>query len=250
MPPSASPRSANGAAAAGGFRHRLRFAIVDVVQGRTQLTDESQGGYRQGGIASNAPSAGPSAAHVDAAAALSPLMARVDVAVAALLALIGVTFTVAMPLLISSGGIETERDFGMLSPVLIPRLAFGTLTVLAIIALFAAAQRLRETPDRWRADEPGRLARAGMAAVIAVAYAASVPWLGYILGTMLMTAAMAFYLGLRNPLAFIPGVLLVPIVIRFVFERLLLISLPRSEIESVGLIEDALMRFLAQHLIS
>ena len=56
------------------------------------------------------------------------------------------------------------------------------------------------------------LQRAGVAAVIAVAYAASVTWLGYILSTMLMTAAMAYYLGLRNPLAFIPGVIIIPIV--------------------------------------
>ena len=75
-------------------------------------------------------------------------------------------------------------------------------------------------------------------------------WLGYILSTMLMTAAMAGYLGLRNPLTFIPGVIVIPIAIRFVFERLLLISLPRSSIESVGVIEDAVLRFLAHTIIS
>jgi hypothetical protein len=41
----------------------------------------------------------------------------------------------------------------------------------------------------------------------------------------------------------------VPVLIRFVFERLLLISLPRSSIESIGLVEDAVLRFLSQVFI-
>jgi hypothetical protein len=94
------------------------------------------------------------------------------------------------------------------------------------------------------------LQRAGVATLIAVAYAASVTWLGYILATMLMTAVMAWYLGLRNPIAFVPGVLVIPVAIKFVFERLLLISLPRSEIESIGLVDDAVMRFLSKLLIA
>jgi hypothetical protein len=100
-----------------------------------------------------------------------------------------------------------------------------------------------------RPDELSRMQRAGIATVIAIGYALSVTTLGYILATMLMTAAMAWYLGLRNPFAFIPGVIVIPILIRFVFERLLLISLPRSSIESIGLVEDAVLRFLVHIFI-
>jgi len=177
-------------------------------------------------------------------------MARVDVAVAAIVALSAATVTVAMPKLIASGGIDTERDFATMSPALIPQIAFGTLTVLAIIVMISAIQTVRSGIGRPRDAELSGLRRAGIAAIIVVAYALSVTWLGYILSTMLMTAAMAGYLGLRNPLTFIPGVIIIPIVIRFVFERLLLISLPRSSIESVGVIEDALLRFLAHTFIS
>jgi hypothetical protein len=191
----------------------------------------------------------PSTADIDAAVAFSPLMARVDVAVAAILALIAATMTVAMPMLIASGGIETERDFATLSPALIPRLAFGCLTILAIFALIPAVQTVRGGAGQPRVDELGRLQRAGIAAAIAVGYALSVTWLGYILATMVMTAVMAWYLGLRNPLAFIPGVIVVPVLIRFVFERLLLISLPRSSIEGIGVVEDAVLRFLSQVFI-
>jgi hypothetical protein len=191
----------------------------------------------------------PSAADIDAAVALSPLMARVDVAVAAILALGAATMTVAMPMLIASGGIETERDFATLSPALIPRLAFGCVTILAIVALIPAVQTVRSRAGHPRADELGRLQRAGIAAAIAVGYALTVTLLGYIVATMLMTAVMSYYLGLRNPFAFIPGVIVIPILIRFVFERLLLISLPRSSIESIGLVDDAVMRFLSHVFI-
>jgi len=192
----------------------------------------------------------PSAEAIEHIVALTPLMARVDVAVAAIVALLAATITIAMPKLIASGGIDTERDFATMSAALIPRIAFGTLTVLAIIVLISAIQTVKSGIGRRRAAELSGLRRAGIAAIIVVAYALSVTWLGYILSTMLMTVTMAGYLGLRNPLFFIPGVIIIPITIRFVFERLLLISLPRSSIESVGVIEDAVLRFLAHTFVS
>jgi hypothetical protein len=209
------------------------------------LTDDTQDGSRD----KDASAAQPSGEAIEQAVALTPLMARLDVAVAAVLALIAAAITVAMPWLIASGGIDTERDFSTLSSALIPRLAFGLLTMLAIAAMVTAIGTVRHGIGRPRADELARMQRAVVAALIAVAYAASVTWLGYTLATMLMTAAMAYYLGLRNPLAFVPGVIVVPIAIRLVFERLLLISLPRSSIESVGAVEDAVLRFLAHVLI-
>ena len=214
--------------------------------GEGAVTDTTQGGATGGGDHGDDRVAQASSAEIEAAVALSPLMARVDVAVAAIVALSAATLTVAMPMLIASGGIEPGRDYVTLSPVLIPRLAFGCLTILAIFALISAVQTVRSGIGRPRADEVGRLERAGVAALIALGYAATVTWLGYILATMLMTVVMAYYLGLRNPLMFIPGVVVIPVAIRFVFERLLLISLPRSSIESVGLVEDAVMRFLVR----
>jgi hypothetical protein len=209
------------------------------------LADSSRGGPHEGVAPLDVSRAELSAETVEAAVAFSPLMARLDVAVAVVLALVGAALTIAMPQLIAEGGIATERDFTTLSPALIPRLAFGCVTVLAIAAIVPAVRAVLSGIGRPRAGELVRMRRAAVAALIAVAYAASVTSLGYILSTMLMTAVLAYYLGLRNPLAFIPGVLILPIAIRFIFERLLLISLPRSSIEGVGLVEDAVMRFLA-----
>ncbi len=213
------------------------------------MTGDTRGGLRDSDDLTGTSTAQPSAEAIEQVVALTPLMARLDVVVAAVFALIAATLTVAMPQLIASGGLDTERDFSTLSPALIPRLAFGLLTVLAVAALISAIQTVKSGVGRPRADQLTRLQRAGIAAGIAIAYAATVTWLGYTLSTMLMTAAMAYFLGLRNPLAFIPGVIIVPVVIRFVFERLLLISLPRSSIESIGGVEDAVMRFLTHVFI-
>jgi hypothetical protein len=210
--------------------------------------DSERDGARAGGDGSDAPAVALSAEAVEQAVAPSPLMAGLDVAVAAAIALVAATLTIAMPQLIASGGIDTERDFATLSSALIPRMAFGILALLSVVVLLQAVQAVRGGISRPRSEEGGRLLRAGVAMLIAVAYASSVTWLGYILSTMLMTAAMAWYLGLRNPLAFVPGVIVIPVTIRFVFERLLLISLPRSSIEQIGVVEDAVLRFLSQLL--
>jgi hypothetical protein len=214
------------------------------------LTDETQGGSRSFDNRGNQPPPAPSADEIDAVVAFSPLMARLDVAVAAFLALLAATIAAAMPLLIASGGIEVEHDFSTLSPALIPRMAFVVLSGLSLVALFTAVQTLRAGAGQPKENELQGMQRAAIAMIIAIAYASSVTWLGYILATMLMTAAMSWFLGLRNPLGFVPGVVIVPVVIRFVFERLLLIALPRSEIESIGVIEDALMRVLTRTFLS
>lgn len=214
------------------------------------MSSESQSNPLEGGDRTGTRTTDPSPEVIEQVIAFTPLMARLDVAVAAIVALTAATITIAMPKLIASGGIDIERDFATMSAALIPQIAFGILAALATIVLVSAVQMVRSGIGRPRAAELSGLRRAAIALAIAVFYALSVTWLGYILATMLMTAAMAGYLGLRNPLTFIPGVLIVPIAIRFVFERLLLISLPRSSIESVGVVEDAVMRFLAHTLLS
>lgn len=180
---------------------------------------------------------------------LSPLMARLDVAVSALIALVAGAIAVAMPRLVESGGIDTQRDFATLPAALVPQLAFATLAVVSLISLVSAVRRLKTEPGVTPADEGDRLQRAAVMVLITGAYAAGMDTLGYVLDTMLMSAIVAFYLGLRNPLAFIPGVIIVPFLIRFIFERLLLISLPPSQIEFVGQIEEAVLHFFSRLLL-
>lgn len=183
------------------------------------------------------------------AGALSPLLARLDVIVTALICIAAGLLSIMMPRLVESGGIEIGRSYATMSASLIPRTIFGALAVVAAVATIAAFNRLRRSDTTNPGDELERFGRAAIVALIILAYALTVTWLGFILATMIVAVVLSYFLGLRNPLAFIPGVVIVPVLIRFIFERLLLISLPRSRIESIGQIEDQLMRFLVDTLL-
>lgn len=177
------------------------------------------------------------------------LLAQVDLAVAVLLACTAFLLALFMPSLIGAGGIETAQDFMTISPAFFPRLAMGLLGLTCVPYIVEAVRNLARSSKRDLGAQLAELRRAGVMVVIAVFYAGSITWLGFILATMLVSAVASYFLGLRRPLAFVPGVILVPIAIRFVFERMLYISLPRSEIEFVAGIEDAVMRFLVDILL-
>lgn len=177
------------------------------------------------------------------------VMARLEVAVAVFMTLAAGSLAVFMPALIASGGIESAQSFTTLSPIFFPRLAFG---LLALIGLGYVAQTVSRIPQSTRprsAEGTVRLARAGLMTVVVILYAIAVPLLGFILATMVMTAIVAVFLGLRRPLAFVPGTIVIPIAIRFVFERMLLIALPGSSIDSVARVENAVMKFLADVIL-
>jgi hypothetical protein len=182
-------------------------------------------------------------------APLSYNMARLDVVVAALICAAAAALAIIMPQLVVSGGIIIPRSYTSLAPSVIPRLAFGSLALVAAVATVSAWSRLRAGGFGRPADEGDRFRRTAIMAMIVLFYALTVTWLGFIPSTMIVAAATAFFLGLRNPLAFVPGVIIVPVAARFIFERLLLISLPRSHIESIGHLEDLLMRFLVDLLL-
>lgn len=213
------------------------------------MADNSQSVSRAGDSAIDAASPDAAAKENEGLPALSPLMTRVDVVVAGLIAVVAATITIAMPQLIASGGIDTQRDFSTLPASLVPQLAFGLLTIVALALLVLSWKRAQGGNGRALAGELDGFGRAGVIAVIAIAYAVTMTWLGYILATMLMTVVVSYYLGLRNPLAFIPGALIIPFVVRFVFERLLLISLPGSSIESVGAVEEAVLQYFVRHIL-
>lgn len=179
----------------------------------------------------------------------SRLLARVEVAVAFLLVLGAGATAIFMPYLIGRGGIETARDFLTISPSFFPVLAMGLLAVVCVPYAINAVRGLAKSSEAHTGEDLVRLKRAGFMVVVAVSYAGSMTWLGFILATMLMALIVSYFLGLRKPLAFLPGVVLVPVTIRFVFERLLYIALPRSEIEFVAAIEDALIGFLVTVLL-
>ena len=177
------------------------------------------------------------------------LLAWTEVIVAVLMAVLALLLAVFMSEFIGAGGIETAEDYLHLTPDFFPRLTMALLAVVCVRYAFGAARDLSRSTVAHDREDTERLKRAGFMVIVAVCYALTITWLGFILATMLVAAITSFFLGLRNPLAFVPGVVVVPITIRFVFERLLFIALPRSEIELVAGIEDAVMSALVKILL-
>ncbi len=179
----------------------------------------------------------------------SPTMLWLEVGVAVVLTCTAASLSFFMPDLIATGGIPAAHDVTTLSPIFFPRLAFGILALLCLNYLGKSVMRLREASFGVSGGGGERFARAALMMTIAAAYAWFVTGLGFGLATLIMTAMVAVFLGLRQWWIVLSLSVLAPIVIRFVFERLLLISLPRSEIEFIGGIEDGIMKFLSSILL-
>ncbi len=185
------------------------------------------------------------AAEEEVPAPQSVTMRRLEVFLAAILTCCAAGLSIFMPSLIASGGIQSAQSFITLSPVFFPQLAFGLLAILCAGYLVITIRRNQADSSSPKTDEADRYTRSGQMMVVAVLYSFLIPWLGFIPSTMLMTAVVMIFLGITSPLALLPVAIFIPIFIRFIFERLLLIELPRSEIEFIAVMEDSLMRFLS-----
>lgn len=177
------------------------------------------------------------------------VLAWTEVLVAALISAMAVLLAIFMPALIGAGGFETAEDYLHLTPDFFPRLTMVLLAAVSMRYLVGAVRDLARSTGRHDADDLRKLGRAGFMVVVALCYAAIISSLGFIAATMLVTVVVSYFLGLRNPLAFVPGVVIVPIAIRFIFERLLFIALPRSDIDSIAAIEDAVIGLLVKFLL-
>ena len=185
-----------------------------------------------------------------AAAGKRGVLVPFEVVVAVLITLAAGGISIFMPELVATGGILAAQNTASLSPVFFPRLALG---ILAVISLGYVVQLVVTFPKGsgfvLLADEAIGYARVALVTVVIVIYAAIVELLGFIFSTMLVGAFLGVFLGLRNPLSMVPGVIIFPIGVRFLFERLLLIALPGSDIAAIAAIEEPLMRFLVRLLL-
>ncbi len=175
----------------------------------------------------------------------SPAMLRLEICLAAGMMLLSAGFAVFMPYLIATGGISAAQDFLRLTPVFFPRLAFAVLTALCAFYLLDAWRRARHIQSAANPGEAARFRRGVLMIVIIAAYSLLVSALGYGLSTLLMAGAVIWYLGIRKIWIVASVSIVMPIVVRFIFERLLLISLPRSDYEAIAVVEDVIMKFLS-----
>ena len=171
-------------------------------------------------------------------------LARLDVAVAAFITLAGAWLSIAMPRLVVTGGMREAQEFINLSPVFFPRVAFGLMAALGLIHLVRAVRRLPQAVPAGPVDWTEKYRNPLLVGAFVLLYAVLLPSLGFTAATLLGIAAVTFTLGSRKWWEILPISLLAPLVVRFVFERLLLISLPRSSFEFIARPEEALMQFL------
>jgi len=175
--------------------------------------------------------------------------ALLELGIAIVLAVGAGYLAISMPSFVHEGGIQEAQDFIQLTPVFFPRVSFALTSVISVILLFRllrAAPGLHVLGFSFRASEyAGVLA---MSALV-VGYAAVLPFLGYGLATMLAVAATTCFLGMRSWLPLLAFSIVTPVVTRFIFERVLAISLPLCRYEPIAEIEQAVMRFLAGILI-
>jgi hypothetical protein len=155
------------------------------------------------------------------------------------------TLYAIMPSLIAQGGIpEAQTDFLRLSPVFFPRLAFAILTGLSLTYFISTARLLKQADEGSVFEESGTLQRVLTLYSIALIYPFLLPSLGYVVSTIFLMGGMTLYLGTRIWWQVLSFAVLTPITIRFVFERLLSISLPRSDFDFIANTEEGLMQVL------
>jgi hypothetical protein len=171
--------------------------------------------------------------------------ALLELGIAILIALGAGYLAVAMPTFVHVGGIQETQDFVHLSPVFFPRLSFGLTSLISCVLVF---RMLRTLPARHAfrfSVHVTQYASVLIMSVLVVVYGLLLPFFGYGFATLLAVGATTYFLGLRAWVPLLAFSFVTPVVTRFIFERLLAISLPLSRYEPLAELEQELMRFLA-----
>lgn len=180
--------------------------------------------------------------------AISRPQAILEVATAAFIVAAAGGLALGMPWLVAESGFNPIQDFIQLSPVFFPRLTFGILALLGAVYFGRAMRALRSGAPPESPWWQERYRNVVFLVVLAALYFSIMPWLGFSVATGLSTLALALLVGGGRWWVVMCLVLAAPVTIRFVFERLLLISLPRSEFDAIAVPEEALMQWLTRML--
>lgn len=176
----------------------------------------------------------------------SRVLALVAIAVGVLITVVSALLYFIMPDLILKGGMPSaQADFLTLSPIFFPRLTFILLGVLGATYLVSSIRKLPLATGRGEVREEGASSRVVFMYSIAVAYPFILPWFGYGLTSVLLMGVMTYFLGTRVWWQVIGFAVLVPVTIRFIFERLLSIAMPNSYFIEIDAVEEAIMRTLS-----
>ncbi len=188
----------------------------------------------------------PGSPAVPEAEAPSRTLALIAVAVGALITAVSAYLYFIMPSLILKGGMPSaQADFLRLSPIFFPRLTFILLGFLGLSYMTISIRKLPMSTGGGAVREEGTSSRVIFMYALAVSYPFILPWFGFFLTSALLMGVMTYFMGTRSWWQ-VPGfAVVVPITIRFVFERLLSISMPRSHFEWIDAAEEAVMQTLS-----
>lgn len=171
--------------------------------------------------------------------------ALLELGIAVVIALGAGYLAVAMSSFVIQGGMPETQAFLRLSPVFFPRISFGLTSLISFILVFRTLKSVpRRDAFRFRIDL-AVYGRVLVMSALVVIYAVMLPFFGYGIATLLAVAATTFFLGIRSWVPLLAFSFVTPVVTRFIFERLLAISLPISPYEPLAALEQDLMRFLA-----
>jgi hypothetical protein len=168
---------------------------------------------------------------------------------------IGVVFTAAagyialdMPRLVQQGGAQEAQSMLQLSPVFFPELSFSLTFLVSLIFLVQSVRRLPGAV-RIEGSSGKNYWNVAVMCALVIIYASLLPLLGFGIATLLALGVTSYMLGARSWWRLAAFSVLTPVVIRFIFERVLYISLPLSSIGFLTNMEQSLMKFLVRLLL-
>ena len=164
---------------------------------------------------------------------------------------VGVVFTaaagyiaLAMPGLVRQEGMQEAQTFLHLSPVFFPQLSFALTCLISALFLVQAARRLPPAGRVAGGTAKEKYWNVAIMCVLIIVYGLLLPLLGFGFATLLALGVTSYALGTRSWWQLAAYSIVTPVIIRFIFERVLYISLPLSPIEFLTNFEQGLMKFL------
>jgi putative tricarboxylic transport membrane protein len=130
--------------------------------------------------------------------------------------------------------IETKRL--SMSPAFYPRLIIITMAILSLVFALSSFRQYRKMTDSARPSESGKkvsiLGENSLRTLITVSimlgYVYLIEWVGFLLATPIGLGALMFHMGNRRIRIFCLVMIGVPLILYLVFERVMLVILPRG----------------------
>ena len=123
--------------------------------------------------------------------------------------------------------VEFPAGYGATGPAFFPRMIVGLMSMFALAQLVNA---FRSDETRSQKLSQSTVRTVGTAVVIIVAYVVTMPYLGFLAGTVGFLLASMRFSGVRNPRTAVPVAVVVSIALYYIFVQFLRVPLPESTI--------------------